>query len=142
VEEGHFVFNNDKSRPLVWLGRIPTVGSKCASWVVKSVGKDYLSWPLEASTGAGAGVMLIGLNGPYSGIEGCQVTILMHVLSILVDIWGIKCTLKVPPWAVIFGQNREGQWTVTTQRVVWSFFFKMPKRRRFGLNKGVLSNFN
>jgi hypothetical protein len=30
--------------------------------------------------------MLIDLNGPYSGIEGCHVTILVHVLSNLVDI--------------------------------------------------------
>jgi len=34
--------------------------------------------------------MLIGLNGPYSGIKGFQVTILVHVLSILGDIRGIK----------------------------------------------------
>jgi hypothetical protein len=30
--------------------------------------------------------MIICLNGPYSGIKGCQVTILVPVLSIFVDI--------------------------------------------------------
>jgi len=42
----------------------------------------------------GAVLMFIGQNGWYSGIEGFHVTILVHVLSILGDIRGIKCTCK------------------------------------------------
>jgi hypothetical protein len=51
-----------------------------------------------------------------------------HFGAILVEIWGIKCTLKVAYRAVIFGQNRGRQWIVTRRRVVWSslcFFLKL-----------------
>jgi hypothetical protein len=49
--------------------------------------------------------MLIGLNGPYLGIEGFQVTILVHVLSILGDIQGIKCTCKTATRATFTGKT-------------------------------------
>jgi hypothetical protein len=73
--------------------------SNCQIWQSKAARVGYFRPVI------GAVVMLIGLNGRYTVIEGVQVTILVHELSILVDVWGIKCTLKVAPWAVIFGQT-------------------------------------
>jgi hypothetical protein len=72
--------------------------------------------------------MLIGLKEPYLGIEGCQVTILVYVLSILVDIWVIKCTCKVPS-KQLFQQNNEEdneqyQSFVFGQSSIQSFTFK------------------
>jgi len=63
--------------------------------------------------------MLIGLNGPYLGIEGFQVTILVHVLSILGDIRGIKCTCKTATRAAFTGKMMNS----TKRRLSLFFFF-------------------
>jgi hypothetical protein len=65
--------------------------------------------------------MLIGLNGPYSGIKGFQVTIFVHVLSILGDIRGIKCTCKTATWAAFTGKTMNSD--QATCRLVSFFFF-------------------
>jgi hypothetical protein len=65
--------------------------------------------------------MLTGLNGPYSGVEGFQVTILVHVLSILGDIRDIKCTCKTATRAVFTGKTMNSD--QATRRLVSFFFF-------------------
>jgi hypothetical protein len=65
--------------------------SNCQIWQSKAARVGYFRPVI------GAVLMLIGLNGRYMVIKGVQVTILVHDLSILVDVWGIKCTLKVAP---------------------------------------------
>jgi len=76
-------------------------------------------WQSKAARGGhfrpatGALLTFIGLNGPYTVIEGFQVAILVHELSILGDKRGIKCTCKT----AILTASRGRWWTVTTRRV-------------------------
>jgi hypothetical protein len=87
--------------------------------------------------------MIIGLNVPYSGIEGFQVTILVHVLPILRDMRGIKRTCKTATRASFTGKTMNSdQATRHLVSFFSSFLFLMHKQRRFGLNKRVLSNVN
>jgi hypothetical protein len=85
--------------------------------------------------------MFIGLTGQCSGIEGFQVAILVHVLSILGGKRGIKWTCNTATRAAFTGKimNRNQ----VTRRLVslFFFFFLMQKQHRFGLNKGVLTDF-
>jgi len=71
----------------------------CQIWQSKAAWVGYFR-PVT-----GAVLMFIGLNGWYSEIEGFQVTILVHVLSILGDIRGIKCTCKTAPRAPFKGKT-------------------------------------
>jgi len=109
----------------------------CQIWQSKAAQVGYFR-PVT-----GAILMIIGLNVPYSGIEGFQVTILVHVLPILRDMRGIKCTCKTATRASFTGKTMNSdQATRHLVSFFSSFFFLMHKRRRFGLNKRVLSNVN
>ena len=85
-------------------------------------------WQSKAARGGhfrpviGAVLTFIGLTGQCSGIEGFQVAILVHELSILGAKRGIKCTCKTATLTA----SRGRWWTVTRRRVAWSlslFFF-------------------
>jgi hypothetical protein len=87
----------------------------CQIWQSKAARVGYFR-PIN-----GAVLMLIGLNGPYSGIKGFQVTILVHVLSILGDIRGIKCTCKNATQATFTGKTMNSD--QATRRLVSPPFF-------------------
>jgi hypothetical protein len=64
----------------------------------------------------------------------------VHVLSILGDIRGIKCTCNTVTRAAFTGKMMNSD-QATRRLVSFFFFFLIKKRRRFGLNKGVLTDF-
>jgi hypothetical protein len=76
----------------------------------------------------------IGLTGQCSRIEGFQVAILVHVLSILRGKRGIKCTCNTATRAAFMGK--------IMNRVSWYLFFFYSKQRRFRFELGILPKFN
>jgi hypothetical protein len=50
-------------------------------------------------------VLSLGLNGPYWGIEGCQVIIYVYILLNLVKIRGINRTCKVGNLSSFLGKK-------------------------------------
>jgi len=90
VEEGNLLFTREKFSALDLTGRIQTIGSKCAPRTVKF---DSPRLP-DFRPVIGAVLTFIGLTGQCSGIEGFQVAILVHELSILGAKRGIKYTYK------------------------------------------------
>ena len=84
--------------------------------------------------------MFVDLQGPYTRIEGFQVAVLVHVLSILGNIRDNKCSCKTATQAVFTGKMMKKTWPGLF--LFLFFFFLMQKRCRFGLNNGVLPKFN
>ena len=93
MKEGNLVFVGKKFRPLIWLERISTVGSKYTPWTVIF---DSSRLPELVTLDRRHGCCSV--NRPAQTIPNvakCQVIILVQVLSNLVENRGIECTCKI-----------------------------------------------
>ena len=119
-----------RRRRLRWWWPESAMGGRrkgCRGWK-SAEGRGKTSWWLPLSP------VRIWVRGE------AETSILMHVLSILEDIQGIKCICKTATRATFTGKTMNSD--QTTRRLISLFLYIYSKQRRFRFELDILPKFN